>query len=221
MRLWQLLLLGEDASAPITWTFVGSCVTNFNSLNFGALSAGTIQAGDLAVYVDMSTSASDPPGAIPSGFTNEIDTLGNTGSATEARGMVSLKKLAGSEGSVTGSTMGNQNKVGLVFRPSSTSYTVINSLDEASQVVDTNPTAQACDPSAETVAAIVIGIAGVEGGSAAFSTFSPAADGTVATADGDLLVGYKIYNSSPASVSIDMNDLGDPNWLASLYITVS
>jgi len=53
-------------------------------------------------------------------------------------------------------------------------------------------------------------------------TFNPAKDGEIqATAvDGpeDLWLAYKIYNSSPADVSIDMDDEGLFNALVSCYI---
>jgi hypothetical protein len=112
-------------------------------------------------------------------------------------------------------------KIALVFRPSS-SFTTITSSTATTQLTDINPSTQAVSPSAETTAVIVIGIAATDAGTAAFSTASPAFDATIATADADLLVGYKIYAAgSAANHSIDMNDLGSDNWLAGIYYTVS
>ncbi len=204
----------------LTWTFVGSCVASGASLDFSALSAGAIAAGDLAVYVDYSTNATTIPSAVtPSGFATVISTGVDTGPIS-ARGMVSLKKLVGSETTVTGMNDTANNKVGLVFRPTA-AFASVSGLDTASEITLDNPALQACDPSAETTAVIVIGVCAAEAGTAAFSTFSPASDGTVATADADLLVGYKIYNTGPLSTDIDANDLGNNTWLASLYAKVS
>jgi len=152
----------------------------------------------------------------PSGFTNGIDTAGVT-----FRGMVSGKKAAGGEGAITGMNGSTTNsKIGLVFRPS-TAFTSFSMLDTASEVTASNPSSQSCDPSAETTAAIVIGIAdSFGGGNGAFSTFSPSQDATINTSNNDMVSAYKIYNTSPQSTTIDMNDLGN-NWLASLYFTVA
>ena len=45
--------------------------------------------------------------------------------------------------------------------------------------------------------------------------------GEINISDNDLRVGYKIYNTSPASHSIDINDLGSCNWLAGFYFTAA
>lgn len=220
----SLILNPYSTVGARTFTFIGSCESTSSSLNFGSLSAGTIAANDLIVYVDLAVAASAgaPSAVTPSGFSNHINT--SDVSHPDQRGMVSSKLATGSEGSVTGMNGSTQNnKVGLVFRPS-TAFTTINALSTASQMTLNNPTLQTCDPSAETTAVILVGVAGIDGATAAFSTFSPAADGTVLNSDSDLAVGYKIYNTSPQSTQVDMNDLASPtpaNWLASLYFTVS
>ncbi len=67
----------------------------------------------------------------------------------------------------------------------------------------------------------MIGVSGVDG-TAAFATASPAFDATIANADNDLLVGYTLYAAGAgANHTIDMDDLGDDNWLAGIYYTVS
>jgi len=133
--------------------------------------------------------------------------------------MISSKILTGSEGSVTGMNGATENdKIGLVFRPSIAISTVTaHSIN--GQVGSADPTAQVVDPSAETTAVIIVGVAAHRSATLSFSTFSPAADATVLNSDSDIIAGYKIYNSSPASTTIDMNDLGSFNWLGSLYFT--
>lgn len=214
----SLILNPYSVVAGRIFTFIGSCVSTTSSLNFGSLSAGTVSAGDLLAYVDFAITAGGPvPTAVtPSGFTNDINTAG----AVVPRCMVSHKKAAGGEGSITGMNGTNNNKVGLVFRPS-TSFTTISAAGIGSEVTAGDPSLQTCNPSAEATAVILLGIAGIDGGTAAFATFSPAADGTVLNGNSDLAAGYKIYNTSPSSTSIDMADLGGVNWLASIYFTVS
>lgn len=220
-----LQMLGQGhqvvAASARTFTFIGSCVSNGSALNFGALSVGSVTAGDLLVYIDFAFDTVSPvPSAVtPSGFTNVVNDLIGAG-VSFARGMVSVKNAAGGEGSITGLNDAGNNKVGLVFRPS-TAFTTITANDIATEIAVVNPASQSCDPSAETTAVILIGVACIDGGTAAFSTASPAFDATIATADADLLAGYKIYNTSPAAHTIDMNDLGGNNWLASLYLTVT
>lgn len=205
-------------AAARTFSFIGSCTSTSSSLDFSALSAGAVASGDALFYIDFAIgSGSLPTSVIPSGFSNDIDDPG----ATTPRGMVSSKKASGSEGSIVGmSGATRNNKIGLVYRPS-TAFTTITAAGISSEITTGDPTLQTCDPSAETSAVILLGISGIDSGTAAFSTFSPAADGTVANSSADLLAGYKIYNTSPQSTQIDMNDLGTINWLASLYYTVS
>lgn len=206
-------------SSGRTFTFIGSCNTGTASLDFSSLSAGTIAAGDLAVYIDFAFDGGGAPSAVtPSGFSNAISTSGGT--SPGGRGMVSVKKLTGSEGSVTGMNADVEDKVGLVFRPSS-AFTTITASGISSSITSSNPTAQVCDPSAETSAVILLGIAAMDDATVSFSTFSPAATGEVSRTDNDIVVGYSIFNNNPLSTTIDMADFGDLNWLASLYLTVS
>lgn len=212
----SLILNPYSVVGARTFTFIGSCISTGSTLDFSALSAGTVTAGDLLAYIDGAQSGSAPSAVTPSGFTNGINTAGAT-----FRGMISGKKAAGGEGSLTGMNGATTNsKVGLVYRPS-TAFTSFSMLGTGSEVATGNPASQNPNPSAETSAAIVVGVAdSFGGGNGAFSTFSPSADGTVTTSNSDMIAGYKIYNTSPQSTTVDMNDLGS-NWLASLYFTVT
>jgi hypothetical protein len=208
----------RSAVAALAWSFVGSCTSATASLDFSALSAGAIQAGDLAIYCDYGSQGSGSVTAVtPSGFSNHISVPGSVNGDNQ-RGMVSSKKLTGSEGAVTGMNASNNNKVGLVFRPS-IAYDTHSALGvNSGSIVIGDPAAQTCNPSAETIAVIVIGVSAGENTTSTFNNFSPAADGTVTTADADMQVRFKIFNSSLESVSLDRADLGNENWLASLYI---
>lgn len=204
-----------------TFTFVGSCESTSTSLDFSALSAGAVAAGDLLVYIDHATGGALPSAVTPSGFTNHINgTVSASGPTVNGRGMLSSKIATGSEGAITGMTATSLDKIGLVFRPS-TPFTTINALGATSNLTGSDPSARTVDPSLETSAVIVVGLAGIASGTAAFSTFSPSADGTVLNSDSDLIAGYKIYNTNPQLTTVDMSDLGGNNWLAAIYFTVT
>ena len=218
MSMLHLLaaLMPKGAAPSLTWTFVGSCQSVATALDFSALSAGTIQANDVALFIDYAGDLDPPTAVTPSGFTNIVNTSGEN--EPGARAMASWKKLAGSEASVAGmSAGGGFSKLGLVFRPSIDFTTLTVSTPQNSGVTNANPAAITVDPSAETIPVVLIGIGAVYLGTVAFSTASPAFDAQIAIIDNDMRVGYKIYNSSPLSHSIDINDLGHANWLAGFY----
>ena len=218
MSMLHLLaaLMPKVAAPSLTWTFVGSCQSTDTALDFSALSAGTIQANDVALFIDYAGDLDPPTAVTPSGFTNIVNTSGEN--EPGARAMASWKKLAGSEASVAGmSAGGGFSKLGLVFRPSIDFTTLTVSTPQNSGVTSANPAAITVDPSAETIPVVLIGIGAVYMGTVAFSTASPAFDAQIAISDNDMRVGYKIYNSSPLSHSIDINDLGSANWLAGFY----
>lgn len=205
-----------------SFSFVGSCVSAGANLDFSSLSAGVIASGDFAVFVDVAVNLSggSPAAVTPSGFTNHISTAASFDN--DYRAMVSSKALSGSEGAITGMNGADRNnKIGLVFRPT-LPIAGITAADIETQATSGDPSAQVCDPSAEAAPVIVVGADFIHAGTAAFSTFSPAADGTVAVPpNDDLLAGYKIYNTAPAATTIDANDLGNDNWLGSLYFKFS
>jgi hypothetical protein len=201
----------SGAAVLTSLTFVASAVSNANTIT---IPAGA-QAGDLAVLFDKpvgTVSGSDPP-------TNWTSILGAGGTNGLA---VSRKLLVGGDpgASVTGITgSGNSNKVMFVFRPDAP-ITTVTASTWGQQITANNPTPQTVSASGQPTPLVVFGGAGVTSGTAAFSTASPAFDSTVANAAGLVIAGYKIYNSSPADHSIDMNDLGN-NALVSGYLRVA
>lgn len=216
MTMLHLIAGLMPKSLSLTWTFVGSCQSTGSSLDFSALSAGTRQANDVAMFFDQANGGSTPAAVTPSGFTNIVNTSGGT--SPLARAMVSWKKLTGSEASVTGMNGGaTDSKIGLVFRPSIDFTTLTVSTPQNSGIIDTNPAAITVNPSAETIPVVLFGVGAVYQGNVTFSTASPAFDAEINLTNNDMRVGYKIYNSSPLSHSIDINDLGDNNWLCGFY----
>jgi hypothetical protein len=218
LQVNQLSGFGGSAGTPaVTWTFVGSCQSTGTSLDFSSLSAGAIQANDVAIYIDYVADGFPPAAGTPSGFSARINTAG--GSEPGARVMVSTKKLTGAEATVGGMAAAENSKIGLVFRPSRDFTTFTVSTPQDSGITDTNPSAITVDPSAEVTPAVLLGFAATYQGTATFSTASPAFDAEINLSDNDMRAGYKIYNSSAASHTIDINDLGRGNWLAGFYFT--
>lgn len=81
-----------------------------------------------------------------------------------------------------------------------------------------NPAPQVITASSGTPPLVVIGCFGVRGGISGWS-FSPTQDGSITF--NDIAMAHKIYNSSPADVTIDMADLGNVNTLISCYLQVA
>ena len=174
--------------------------------------------GDLAVLFDYAEGSGLPTDVVPTNWTGLV-----TATVDNFRIRCSRKVLVGGDpgATITGmnGSVGN-DKVMLVFRPSSAIATVTPSTWLA-EVTLGNPASQAISASGQAVPIIVFGCAAINGGTAAFSTASPAFDAEVAKAQADIIAGYKIYNSGPANHTIDMNDLGDSNGLASGYLIVA
>lgn len=85
--------------------------------------------------------------------------------------------------------------------------------------VNGNPAAQAANASSAAVPVIMLATYSSSG--AVFPrTFTPAKDGEQ-TNGNTLYVAWKIYTSSPADVTIDMNDNGDANQIYSGFIECS
>ena len=211
----QVMAAVGGGVAAISWTFVGSCQSTGNSLNFSSLSAGAIQANDVAVFIDYCVGGLVPTAVTPSGFTNVIN-VNDLVFESGGRAMASWKKLAGSETSITGMNAASDSKIGLVFRPSR-DFTTLTISTPQGGLYSPNPPAITVDPSGETIPVALIGIGAAEEGPVTFSTASPAFDAETVTSDDLLRVGYKTYASSPSSHSIDTDDIGSLNWLAGFY----
>ena len=181
----------------------------------------TIAAGDLAVLLDRAVNSSGvPSNVVPTGFTQAGSPLAYSGGIIRTN--LNYKILDGSEsGSLTGMDGSfNEFKILTIFRPNRT----INSVTIAGaalQWTDGNPAAQVCSANGQATPLLLFGAATSQGTSAAFSTASPSFDSTITTSDGRGIKGYKVYNSSPADHTIDMNDLGGNNVLSSWYMLLT
>lgn len=206
---------GGDA-AVTTLSFIDS-VTTDNS--FLTTMAG-INPGDLLIWYDYTVYASSV--VVPTGFTQ----IGTTLSVTDEVDVVTAYKIAiGNESSTSILGMNGyyvEQKILLQFRGD----LAINSItvqDVSQQITDGNPAAQVCNASGGAVPLIVIGTYSTFDATVDPRTFSTTADGEISI-DGpfnDQYIKYKIYNSSPADTTIDMDDENVENSLQSFYLEVS
>lgn len=176
----------------------------------------TIEKRDLLVLLDFAFGKSTPTTVVPTDFTIIQNlTIG------AARAILSYKIADGSEASasLTGMTAESiLGKVLLVFR-GDVRIKVVNVGDPSGQATGSDPTVQVITASAGVAPLVVLG-AYVSDSAVNPRTMSPAKNGET-SALGGVWLAWKIYNSSPADVSIDMDDEGSINILAGCYIEVA
>lgn len=183
----------------------------------------SVMAGDILVLLDRAAHSSNTPSTtVPSGFTSLSD-FGLYLSGYGHRQTISYKRANGSEASTVLTGMTGDSlivKILLAFAAGATSLAPSTF----------NLTAAAGDPAAQTVSAsggtapLVVLAAYGSYYNEPSHTFSPAKDGEFSS--GVMLwLAYRIFNSSPVDVVVDMND-PDPsfnirNILQSGYIQVA
>lgn len=190
----------------------------------GSLTApADINAGDLLVFFDTGVNIGAAPdaSAVPSGFTEILtDSLGGS---DDARMTLSYKIADGTEGSssLTGMTHDFEVKLLYTYR-GDIAISSVNIVDTDSEITDGNPTSQTI-ASGSGSAPLVVVAGYTSSGVVNPRTFSPAKDGEIGENDTAIegSLAYKIYNSSPANVSIDMDDEGVSNGLCGCYIECS
>jgi hypothetical protein len=190
------------------------------TINFPA----SIAAGDLIVLLDSARSSfATPADATPSGFTR-IGTSVTVAAASPTfvgtRSNLWYKLAAGTEtGALTGMTgTSTIMKSMVVFRGNIAAITL--TLGGAGQAgSDANPTALTCAANGGTPPLVVIG--GYHStGAVSPRTFSTTADGEVNPNTSQYLA-WKIYNSAPASTSIDIDDEGNCNIIHAGYVQMA
>lgn len=218
----------SDVTAELTQA-AGSLITLFGSSTADSSSTfdvpASVLAGDLIVVLDLSThnSGSAPTTVVPTDFTSIVNTLAPDG---DQRQILSYKLAVGTEG---GTTLTGMEDDGVTVRACKCLYVfrrspVAGSLTVAGVVstsVNTNPAAQNITASSGVVPLVVIGGYGCFNSPISPRTFTPAKDGEIfgmIGSDDTMYLAYKIYNSSPANVSIDMDDEGSGNTLQGCYI---
>lgn len=205
------------ATPQITFTLVGQNNTGGST----ATLPGGIASGDLGVILQYGGGDGTPSFSPISGWTSLV--VGAT-PGVDAGAAGWCKILDGTETNIaTGTTNSAQTaNFAIVFRPS-IPITSVNIGTWSHEETDGNPSAQTANPSALPAPSIVFGLAGALSSSFSFSTFSPSPNNTYTRDTGDLyaITGYRIYNNTPQSTLIDMNDQGTRNVLISGYIQVT
>lgn len=207
------------ASRRLT-TIVKQDDSSFSGMAATITAPDDIIAGDMLVMADFTFGAYSPPAAVtPAGWTNII----NLAVGTKSRGMVHYKLANGSEASsvITGmnGATGFTSKVIATFRGNIPATLLTISGVVNSQATTGDPTAQNVAASGGLPPLVVLGFYMA---SAAVDprTMSPAKDGEVAPSDNGNWIAWKIYNTAPANVSVDMADEGE-NILGSTYIQMA
>ena len=182
-----------------------------------------VREGDLLVFLEHDEiSGATPVNGVPSGFT-QIDTRSGNygGGAVNVIVTLSYKIAAGTESATTLQGIDHLYDQALyIFRGNGTSQISSVTVGSAQgQVTTGNPTAQNVAASAGVAPLVVIGSYNTSG-TLDPRTMSPAKDGEI-TPSTQTYLAYKIYNSSPADVSVDMDDEGSLNILQSCYLQIS
>lgn len=194
-----------------------SFVTSGTSTAANVTGPAGIQAGDILVLYDAAGNTSGTPSTvIPSGFTE----LAGASAGTRNR-RVSYKLATGAEASasITGMNGTSANhKAILVFRGDATATSVSPGGVVQPAITDGNPADETITAGGGAAPLIVVGAYGSTGAVSPI-IFTPTEDGTVSVTTA-ILIRYKIYNASPADVTIGMNDEGNGNGLLGGYLAV-
>lgn len=175
--------------------------------------------GDIAVLFDNAVLFGGPAPAsvVPSGWTSVIDTGG-----TVSRVISSYKLLVGGDPgtTITGMTGGSfQSKSILVFRKTVTA-TAVSAFSAAGQVTSGDPTAQVVTSSGGVVPIIVIATYYSSFGGVTGVSFTPSATG-VFNPSNFTNVRYKVFESSPVDVTVDLGNSSGFDTLQSYYLQIS
>ncbi|MFA5387038.1 MAG: hypothetical protein WC322_01425 [Candidatus Paceibacterota bacterium] len=225
LRINQLIGFGgRQAATPsvATLSYIDSTGSSFSST---ITAPAAINAGDLLILVDSGrNTVATPAEVIPSGFT-KFDEYVDAG--LFYRVTWSYKIADGTEDGATLTGMlaiATISKICYQFR-GNVSITGISQFSKVVQFTSSDPTAQVVTASGGAVPLIVL-VYYNSTGNISPRTFSPAKDGEENDNNDTGVVSnawlaYKIYNSSPADVTVDMDDEGDRNLIYSFYLQVT
>lgn len=207
MRIWQLLLMGDDAVAGGDFVLVASVASTGTTIT---IPTGIIQDEDIAVLVDRGFGFSGVPTAVtPSGFSQKA----NVAAPASQRVVVSTKILTtGDAGAtVTGMASDNSRKRLLIFRRVDGATTITGSTVTSVYSDSTDPAAASASYAGLSGSSITLGIL-----ASGFTTsptspsFSPTETGVAAA--GELRVYYLLtYTGDPGSVSVDQGNSSSRN----------
>lgn len=212
LSLTNLSGFGSGGGSPVTTlTFQ----TSASAVDANALTWPTVAADDIAVIV---TAGSGDTFSAPSGFTQAY--LQDDGIYYHA---IYYKICTGSEsGTAMSGAAGAEvnDRIMLVFRPDAPPTTIgATNIGHTTQT-NANPAAITHTSGSDTPPLVVIGFFSAST-NVTSESFSPASDGSVDASGSFLVAHYKIYNSSPANITVDMGDEGSYNMQTSISIEVS
>lgn len=179
---------------------------------------GGVAAGDLIVYAFYGLNAEGfgPPSySTPSGFTTIIN---DTDSSVQRRGLA-VKKATGSESGSIGGINGNGTinyKLCVLLRPNALLASLGTVQSVASQFTPSAPTNQIVTSGSGTPPLMVFGVYGTIVGTVDPRGMSPAKDDEYGVSNA-LYLAWKFYGTSPANVTVSMEDEGANN-MASCYL---
>lgn len=202
----------------------------------GNATCPTTVAGDLIVvaniYDDFDSGVAPSNNNYPSGFTG----IG-VRSSTEIVARAAYKIASGSEGgtTITGMGLSGSSTTDAVYMGIYTFRSNLPPLFGIGAASTDFPVGTGGNPAGATVTSgggtpplIVFGLYWTyNGGGQVLSprTFSTTKDGEInmssAVGQTSCYLAYKIYNSSPANTTVDMDDEGTYNWVGSWYLTMS
>lgn len=174
----------------------------------------SIDSGDLLVLLDFAEgSGSTPTTVLASGFSSLSNTAFN-----KKKAILSYKIADGTEdgATLTGMNGATSNQKALFqFRPDNPISTVTPSAGDA-EGTNGSPASQSIPASGGSVPLVALAAYSTDG-AVDPRTFSPAKDGELNATTLSYLA-YKIYNSSPADITVNMDDEGGTNILQSIYL---
>ena len=204
------------SSAPLTLTYVNSDIIASATLT---LPSGWA-AGDLAILMEYLGSSGAVTLGSPSGWT-DIDSVTTLSSYA---GRFAYRVLqSGDTNIVTGSTSDEKATALFVYRPSR-AIAAVTASSKNKELTAGNPASQSVAASGLSTPALVLALAGANGGGLwNFSTASPAFDITPGVDPGNtyMRTGIKLYNSAPSDHTIDMADQGAGNALMSCALSIT
>jgi hypothetical protein len=210
-------------SATLT-SLVQQASANATGTGNPAVTMPTVIAGDIAVWQDRAVnSGSTPPAsAVPSGFTQIATSAVNV--TAGARLTTAIKRCDGTESgtSLTGMSGTGTNRRQVVTFRGNVPVASISVQDAASEGTDNNPAAQVVNASGQVTPILLIG--SYTASSAVDPRgMTPAKDGELQGPTNIQWLAWKFYNvgSTPADVTVDMDDESVDNNLHSCYVLCS
>lgn len=199
------------------------------TLPTGAAVGDLILVYSMIANSDSSALPSDPSPTINGvGLTAGSANTGTPGGAYGVRSKFYRKVLdAGdiSAGQVVSLGSDNSYRHIIVLLRPTLPITTVTEIDNSATITGGDPSARSTsNVASQTIPVFVFGFYGTNGSFSSARTFTPTEDGTLSMSGGGAAANsakYKIYNVSPADVTIDWGDDGDRNVLHVNAISVS